>query len=61
MNAVNQASANSGLPFEDIDCMKSSKSRAEVPSSGAAQPPGEKGIASNGVTLSSLLNVLDGF
>src|SRR5438128_1631405 len=65
MNAVNQVSPNSVLLFEDIDCMKSGNAR--VPSNactnGGAQPRGEKETVAgvNGVTLSGLLNVLDGF
>jgi chaperone BCS1 len=65
MNAVNQVSPNSVLLFEDIDCMKSGKARA--PSSlgrnGEMQARDEKDpIADkNGVTLSGLLNALDGF
>ncbi len=65
MNAVNQVTPNSVLLFEDIDCMKTSKNRE--PSKAG---PGDRGqigeekenIADrNGVTLSGLLNVLDGF
>jgi chaperone BCS1 len=65
MNAVNQVSTNSVLLFEDIDCMKSGDAR--VPSNVAAndrtRSPNEKEnvAARNGVTLSGLLNVLDGF
>jgi len=65
MNAVNQVSSNSVLLFEDIDCMKSGNAR--VPSNactnGGAQPRSEKETVAgvNGVTLSGLLNVLDGF
>jgi mitochondrial chaperone BCS1 len=65
MNAVNQVSPNSVLLFEDIDCMKSSKARV-VPNpraNDATQPLDEKENVGdkNGVTLSGLLNVLDGF
>jgi mitochondrial chaperone BCS1 len=65
MNAVNQVSPNSVLLFEDIDCMKGSNAR--VPSNALAhdgmQSHDEKeNVADrNGVTLSGLLNVLDGF
>lgn len=65
-NAVNNVPANSVLLFEDIDCMKSSQSRIDS-NSGRGQNDGAtdttKEIASNqnGVTLSGLLNVLDGF
>jgi chaperone BCS1 len=63
MNAVNQVSPNSVLLFEDIDCMKSGKARV------AASAGGDDGIGANketvvernGVTLSGLLNALDGF
>jgi mitochondrial chaperone BCS1 len=62
LGAVNQVPANSVLLFEDIDCMKAPKSRAGVNSitnecdSGSSM----KESATNGVTLSGLLNVLDG-
>ena len=65
MNAVNQIARNSVLLFEDIDCMKSSNAR--VPSNPSTndgtQTRGEKenSAEKNGVTLSGLLNVLDGF
>jgi chaperone BCS1 len=65
MGAVNQVPTNSVLLFEDIDCMRGSQSRERVdPGSGrsATATPGMKENAStNGVTLSGLLNVLDGF
>lgn len=66
MVAVNQVPAHSVLLFEDIDCMRSSQSRA-VDDSGAGQNASvalstrEKVSTQNGVTLSGLLNVLDGF
>ena len=64
MNAVNLVPANSMLLFEDIDCAKSGKAR-EPASSGVnngSQGQNEKANAiANGVTLSGLLNVLDGF
>ncbi len=66
MNAVNQVPASSVLLFEEIDCMTGSQSR-----SGADSGGGQNGLAplstkenastQNGVTLSGLLNVLDGF
>jgi chaperone BCS1 len=63
MNAVNQVPANSVLLFQDIDCAMSGKARE--PATGAntgAQAQTEKAnAAANGVTLSGLLNVLDGF
>ncbi len=75
MKAVNEIATNSVLLFEDIDCMKSGNAR--VPSTStrdhgvqnagpqnggaqaraAAETVGDK----NGVTLSGLLNALDGF
>lgn len=66
MSAVNNVPANSVLLFEDIDGMKGSQSRIESnlgsgPTGGATL--GTKDVApnQNGVTLSGLLNVLDGF
>jgi chaperone BCS1 len=50
--------ANSVLLFEDIDCMKSSQARAD--STGTADAR-QNASPQNGVTLSGLLNVLDGF
>ncbi len=65
MNAVNQVTPNSVLLFEDVDCMKTSRSRepSKVDPVGGGQMREEKeNIADrNGVTLSGLLNVLDGF
>jgi len=66
MNAVNQVPANSVLLFEDIDCMNGSKARvAATEIIKGVVPPMPKGnespAGSNGVTLSGLLNVLDGF
>lgn len=63
MSAVNQIPPNSVLLFEDIDCMRSGQAR--VPASSDATPSDRKEKESstthNGVTLSGLLNVLDGF
>ena len=63
MNAVNQVPGNSVLLFEDIDCAKSGKARGPENSGGIEKPKtkNEKGNTANGVTLSGLLNVLDGF
>jgi chaperone BCS1 len=65
MNAVNQIARNSVLLFEDIDCMKSNTAReaASPRANDGMQPQNGKESASerNGVTLSGLLNVLDGF
>jgi len=66
LSAVNRVPANSVLLFEDIDSMKSSRSRVEVPveksrgEANAAQASQPAAVQS-GVTLSGLLNVLDGF
>jgi len=57
MSAVNQVPANSVLLFEDIDCMKSSQARADS----LATTDAKQNASQNGVTLSGLLNVLDGF
>jgi chaperone BCS1 len=66
MAAVNQIPANSVLLFEDIDCMKSGQTRA-VPN---VRPGHETDLEMkekqnrgnhDGVTLSGLLNLLDGF
>jgi len=60
MGAVNQVPANSVLLFEDIDCMRGSQDRSVA--NGTATPSTkEKDPPANGVTLSGLLNVLDGF
>jgi chaperone BCS1 len=66
MSAINQVPRNSVLLFEDIDCMRGGQSRARTDSSGgqegsAALSTKENVSAQNGITLSGLLNVLDGF
>lgn len=66
MSAVNQVPANSLLLFEDIDCMKSGNTRAEPTPKGSKDEEAvrnKKDTAADrvGVTLSGLLNVLDGF
>jgi chaperone BCS1 len=66
MIAVNQVPQNSVLLFEDIDCMKGSQSRVGADAAsgqhGSATVSTKENIASqNGITLSGLLNVLDGF
>ena len=63
--AMNDVPPNSVILFEDIDCMKGGKARPGL-AIGAAQPeasdPGHKEAPSIAqVTLSGLLNVLDGF
>ena len=66
MSAVNQVPRNSVLLFEDIDCMRGSQSRAGE-DSGTGQnvsvvAGGKESVSALvGVTLSGLLNVLDGF
>ena len=65
MSAVNLVPANSVLLFEDIDCMKGSKARglsgSRLNDMPQAREEKESGAERNGVTLSGLLNVLDGF
>ena len=65
MGAVNQVPTNSVLLFEDIDCMRGSQSRerADLGSgrNATATPSMKENASTNGVTLSGLLNVLDGF
>jgi chaperone BCS1 len=64
--AINDVPPNSVILFEDIDCMKSGKARvtgcelAEKRSANRGEDSKEE-IAGLGVTLSGLLNVLDGF
>jgi mitochondrial chaperone BCS1 len=60
MNAVNDVPPNSVLLFEDIDCMKGSQSRVETVAD-KADREGNSAAVLTGVTLSGLLNVLDGF
>src|SRR5438874_13125 len=55
LHAISRVPSNSAVLFEDIDCMKGSKSRDEKAT------PGKDEVERNGVTLSGLLNVLDGF
>lgn len=65
MGAVNQVPRNSILLFEDIDCMKSSQSReGEIPGSGqsgSATVGTKENVSQSAITLSGLLNILDGF
>jgi len=63
VTAMNGVEQNSIILFEDIDCMKSGDAR---PDSVDAACDGKSKLASmkedrNGVTLSGLLNALDGF
>jgi len=64
-HAINDVSPDSIVLFEDIDCMASGKAR-----SGGGEPAAQKAVNGReeksevpqlGVTLSGLLNVLDGF
>lgn len=65
MKAVNQVPANSVLLFEDIDCMRGSQSREEPATksagNGNSATATKENAPANIVTLSGLLNVLDGF
>lgn len=67
MAAAEKVPANSILLFEDIDCIKSSQSRdVKVDSGGGQNGPAMLSARENpgvqiGVTLSGLLNILDGF
>jgi chaperone BCS1 len=67
MSAVNQVPAHSVLLFEDMDCMKGSQARAGTDSRGGGSgsltlnSKEENVSVPAGVTLSGLLNVLDGF
>ena len=67
MAAVSQIPKNSVLLLEDIDCMKGSQKRAVKSSQAAHEAQSEPKVkegnvpSGNGVTLSGLLNVLDGF
>jgi mitochondrial chaperone BCS1 len=60
MNAVSQVSGDSILLFEDLDCMKGSKSRAKE-NARDKSTQASAATQQNVVTLSGLLNVLDGF
>jgi chaperone BCS1 len=66
MTAMNDVPRNCVILFEDIDCMKSGQARPEVDRSagktGANGGEDKKEVVPGmGVTLSGLLNVLDGF
>lgn len=65
-SAMNNVPENSIILFEDIDCMKAGHRRAELSGSAARQVATAAGSGNSlpdrgGVTLSGLLNVLDGF
>ena len=61
--AMNDVPQNSVILFEDIDCMKSgdARSKVETPTSEAQAKTSGAKEDRNGVTLSGLLNALDGF
>jgi mitochondrial chaperone BCS1 len=66
MRATNDVPANSVILFEDIDCMKTGNARRGIEEAAGKRLPGggENGadaIPQLNVTLSGLLNVLDGF
>src|SRR5690242_12373114 len=63
MNAVNQVPPKSILLFEDVDCIKGSQARVDAKSaaSGSSAAGKDNSSTQNTVTLSGLLNVLDGF
>ena len=65
MGAINQVPANSVLLFEDIDCMRGTQSREGLDlggeKRGTTAASTKESAPTNAVTLSGLLNVLDGF
>ena len=66
MRAIQRVPTNSVVLFEDIDCMKAGKTRPDASERDKQlwpeKPGDETGSADRlGVTLSGLLNVLDGF
>jgi len=62
--AMNDVPENSVILFEDIDCMRAGNRRLENENGGSSASLAD-GVAKNGagsgVTLSGLLNILDGF
>lgn len=63
VSAMNDVEQNSVILFEDVDCMKSGDARSyaeETSPPPQSKPPGTKDDRF-GVTLSGLLNALDGF
>lgn len=60
-SAINDVPPNSVLLFEDIDCMKSGKTRVQDRAPKDLSDKKEDPLDRLGVTLSGLLNVLDGF
>lgn len=65
MHAINDVSPDSVVLFEDIDCMTTGQPRGISPEAqdenAAASREGKKDSTQSRVTLSGLLNVLDGF
>jgi chaperone BCS1 len=61
MAAVSQIPRNSVLLFEDIDCTKGGQAREPARSDGERNDAKREKETNTGVTLSGLLNVLDGF
>ena len=65
MSAINRVPANSVLLFEDIDCTRGSQAREDLDlgsaKNGTTTLTTKESASNNGVTLSGLLNVLDGF
>jgi mitochondrial chaperone BCS1 len=66
LSAVNQVPANSVLLFEDLDCMRGGKASGPTIRRSEAASTAGVGERTNlgdrhGVTLSGLLNILDGF
>jgi mitochondrial chaperone BCS1 len=60
-SAMNEVEQNSVILFEDIDCMKSGDARSRVEEPEELRSKTVTKEDRNGVTLSGLLNVLDGF
>jgi chaperone BCS1 len=61
-SGMNEVEQNSVILFEDIDCMKSGGARSRTEEDRETQQKtGAQKEDRNGVTLSGLLNVLDGF
>ena len=64
MKAINDVPQGSIVLFEDVDCMMATKARRDPEKKLPAGPPDkpeDKSLDKFGVTLSGLLNVLDGF
>lgn len=64
MKAINDVPQGSIVLFEDVDCMMATKARREPEKKPPGNPPDrpeDKSLDKFGVTLSGLLNVLDGF